>query len=62
MNGEKLSKIHRPTRATMEKDVQSFKVDHLSRFCTGAHQVFTTQKPLLSEIPITMKTAKSNIL
>lgn len=62
MNGEKLSKIHRPTRARMEKDVQSFKVDRLSRFCTEAHQVFTTQKPLLSEIPITMKTAKSNIL
>lgn len=48
MNGEKLSKIHRPTRASMEKDVQSFKVDRLSRFCTGTRHLFTTQKPFPS--------------
>ena len=39
-----------------------FKVDRLSRFCTGARQVFTTQKPFLSEIPLTMKTTTSNSL
>ena len=39
-----------------------FKVDRLSRFGTGAHKVFTTQKPFPSEIPLTMKTATSNSL
>ena len=39
-----------------------FKVDRLSRFRTGARQVFTTQKPFPSEIPLTMKTATSNSL
>ena len=39
-----------------------FKVDNLSRFRTGARQVFTTQKPFPSEIPLTMKTATSNSL
>ena len=29
-----------------------FKVDRLSRFCTGARQVFTTQKPFPSQIPL----------
>ena len=28
-----------------------FRVDRLSRFRTGARQVFTTQKPFPSEIP-----------
>ena len=37
-----------------------FKVDPLSRFCTGALQVFITQKLFPSEIPLTMKTATSN--
>ena len=32
-----------------------FKVDRLSRFRTGAHQVFTTQKRFLRKIPLTMK-------
>ena len=32
-----------------------FKVDPLSRFRTGACQVFTTQKLFPSEIPLTMK-------
>ena len=39
-----------------------FKVDCLSRFRTGARQVFTSQKPFPSEIPLTMKTATSNSL
>ena len=39
-----------------------FKVDPLSRFRTGARQVFTTQKLFLSKIPLTMKTATSNSL
>ena len=39
-----------------------FKVDPLSRFRTGARQVFTTQKLFPSEIPLTMKTATSNSL
>ena len=38
-----------------------FKVDALSRFRTGARQVFITQKLLPSEIPLTMKTATSNL-
>ena len=37
-----------------------FKVDRLSRFRTGARQVFTTEKPFSSEIPLTIKTATSN--
>ena len=32
-----------------------FKADHLSRFCTAARQVFSTQKPFSSKIPLTMK-------
>ena len=39
-----------------------FKVDPLSRFRTGARQVFTTQKLFPSEIPLTMKIATSNSL
>ena len=39
-----------------------FKVDRLSRFRTGARQVFTTQKPCPREIPLTMKTVTSNSL
>ena len=39
-----------------------FKIDPLSRFRTGARQVFTTQKLFPSEIPLTMKTATSNSL
>ena len=37
-----------------------FKVDRLSRFRTGAHEVITNQKPFCSEIPLTMKTVTSN--
>ena len=37
-----------------------FKVDRLSRFRTGARQVFTTQKLFPSEIPLTMKIATTN--
>ena len=32
-----------------------FKVDPSSRFCTGARQVFTIQKPFPSEIPLAIK-------
>ena len=39
-----------------------FKVDRLSRFRTGARQVFDTQKLFPSKIPVTMKTATSNSL
>ena len=39
-----------------------FKVNRLSRFRTGACQVFATQKPFPSEIPLTMKTTTSNSL
>ena len=37
-----------------------FKVDRLSRVCTGARQGFTTWKPFPSEIPLTIKTATSS--
>ena len=37
-----------------------FKVDHLSRFRTGARQVLTAWKSFPSEIPLTMKTATSS--
>ena len=39
-----------------------FKVDRLSRICTGARYVLTTQKHFPSEIVLTMKTATSNSL
>ena len=39
-----------------------FKVDRLSRFFTGAREVFTTQKTFPNEIPITKITATSNSL
>ena len=38
------------------------KVDSLSRFHTGARQVFTAHKLFPSEIPLTMKIATSNSL
>ena len=37
-------------------------VDRLTRFRTGASNVFTTQKLFPKEIPLTMKTATSNSL
>ena len=37
-----------------------FKVDPLSRFRTGAREVFTTQKLFPSDIPLTMKIAASD--
>ena len=39
-----------------------FKVNPLSRFHTGARQVFTTQKFFLGKFPLTMKIATSNSL
>ena len=50
--------VQQPARNVCVK----FKVDRLSRFRTGAHQVFTTQKPFPREIPLTIKTATSNSL
>ena len=50
--------VHQSVRNVCAK----FKVDRLSRFRTGARQVFTTQKPFPSEIPLTMKTTTSNSL
>ena len=38
-----------------------FKVDHLSRFCTGARQGFTTQKPSPSQIPHSRKKRKDSL-
>ena len=43
--------MQKPVRTVCAK----FKVDSLSRFCTGACQVSTTQKPFPSPIPLTMK-------
>ena len=37
-----------------------FKIYRLSRFLTGARQVFTTQKSSPSKIPLTIKTATLN--
>ena len=34
-----------------------FKVDRLSHFRTGTRQMFTSQKPFPSEIPLTIKSA-----
>ena len=42
--------------------LQKFQIDRLSRFPTVARQMFTTQRPFLSETPLTMKTATSNSL
>ena len=39
-----------------------FKVDHLSRFRTGARHVVTTKKRFPSKIPLTMKITTSNSL
>ena len=39
-----------------------FEVNSLSRFPTGARQVFTTEKLFPREIPVTMKTATINSL
>ena len=36
------------------------KVDRLNRFLTETREVFTTQKPFPSEIPLTMKIPTSN--
>ena len=46
--------------STLLETCAKFKVDRLSRFRTGARQVFTTQKPFPSKMPLTMKTAASN--
>ena len=41
----------------LEMCLQKLKVDLFIRFRIGARQVFTTQKPLPTEIPLTMKAA-----
>ena len=46
----------------LEICVLKFKIDFFGRFRTGARQVFTTQKPLPTEIPLTMKNVTSNSL
>ena len=61
MNGSLLEKrghgfVQQPLRDVCAK----FKVDRLSRFCTGARYVLTIQKRFPSEIALTMKTATSN--
>ena len=63
MNGSLLEKrghgfVQQPLRDVCAK----FKVDRLSRFCTGARYVLTTQKRFPSGIALTMKTATSNSL
>ena len=39
-----------------------FTVDCLSRFCSGAREMFNTRKPFPSKMSLTMKTATSNSL
>ena len=39
-----------------------FKIDRFRRFRTEARQVFNTQKPFPSKIPLTMKTVTPNSL
>ena len=41
----------------LEMCLQKLKVDLFIRFRIGARQVFTTQEPLPTEIPLTMKAA-----
>ena len=48
--------VQHPVRNVFAK----FKVDCLSRFRTGARQVFTTKKSLPCKISLTMKTATSD--
>ena len=43
----------------IQQSVKKFKVYLFSCFHTGARQVFITQKPLPTKIPLTMKTATS---
>ena len=45
---------------TIRNVCAKFKVDPLSRFHTGARQVFITQKLFPSEIPLNMKVATTN--
>ena len=63
MNDSLLEKTHaRFVQQSVRNVCAKFKVDRLSRFRSGAPQVFTTQKPIPSEIPLTMKTKTSNSL
>ena len=51
--------LHSFVKQSVENMCAKFIVDSLSCFCTGARQVFTTQKPFPNEIPINMITATS---
>ena len=63
MNNSLLGKTrHSFVQKAIRNVCAKFKVDPLSRFRTGARQVFTTQKLFPSEIPLTTKTATSNSL
>ena len=54
--------MHSFVQQSVRNVCAKFKVDPLTRFYTGARQVFTTQKLFPSEIPLTMKIATSNSL
>ena len=49
-------------RQSVRNMCAKLEVDFLSRFRTGARQVFTTQKPFPSEISLTMKIVTTNSL
>ena len=53
---------HSFVQQSVRKVCAKFEVDSLSRFRTGARQVFTTQKLFPGEIPLTMKIATTNSL
>ena len=63
MNNLLLGKTrHSYVQQSVRNVCAKFKFDHLTRFCTEAREMFTTEKLFLSEIPLTIKTATSNSL
>ena len=64
LNNSSLQKMQTPCRTTVDYEhayvCTTFKVNHFSRFSTGANQVFSTQETSLNKISVNIKAARSN--
>lgn len=64
LNNSSLQKMQTPCRTTVDYEhayvCTTFKVNHFSRFSTGANQVFSTQETSLNKNSVNIKAARSN--
>lgn len=64
LNNSSLQKMQTPCRTTVDYEhayvCTTFKVNHFSRFSTGANQVFSTQETSLNKNSVNIKAARSD--